>query len=67
MLKNISKLGSKLPKNKQRNILGGKSATIGSGLSKLCSEGQFACLCNFHFIGCYSSTGLCENSCKHHF
>lgn len=66
MLKNISNLGKTLTKDSQKNIFGGRNS-LTSGLSSLCSDGQFPCMCNFHFVGCYTSVGACQSSCEHHF
>jgi len=67
MLQSIKNLGRTLEKKELLEITGGKREAILSDGGFGCEDGTFACFCNFHLVGCYTSTGACEASCNHHF
>ena len=54
MIKKISNLGKELSRKELQTIQG----------NGLCDDGGFACMCSFHFVGCYTSIGACQTMCE---
>ncbi|WP_299682915.1 hypothetical protein [uncultured Dokdonia sp.] len=55
-MKKLKKLGNVLTSKDLKKINGGA----------LCDTG-FACMCSFHFVGCFTSMGACEHQCESSF
>ena len=55
-MKKIKHLGKTLTSQELKKIQAGV----------LCETG-FACMCSFHFVGCYTSTAACLNQCESSF
>ncbi|WP_300007380.1 hypothetical protein [uncultured Dokdonia sp.] len=56
-MKKLQKLGNVLTAKDLKKINGGA----------LCEDGVYACLCNYHFVGCFTSSSACLNQCESNF